>query len=69
MYAMVEVMMDHIATYLDKPPLDVRLANMDCSENAKTINYINRMKEWSEFKSRMNEVQDFNKVQLYRNCG
>lgn len=61
---MVEVMMDHIATYLNKSPLDVRLANMDPDQNAKTIQYINQMKKWSDFESTVNKIEQYNKVKI-----
>lgn len=61
---MIESVMDHIAYELNKDPIQVRLANVE-SSNDTMPQIVKEMKSISEYEERKKAVEDFNSVSYF----
>lgn len=62
---MIESVMEHIAYTVNKDPIDVKLANLEPSEETMP-SLVKDMITWSEYEQRKKAVEEFNSVSLYK---
>lgn len=61
--------MEHIAVALNKPPLEVRMNNMDAVANAEIRKYVQKLRQGSDYDNRLKEVEKFNQARnIFRYC-
>lgn len=62
--ATIEHILDHIATVLNKDPVDVRAANFSDDYKEQLVAMITQLKETSDFDNRKQQIKEFNEVTL-----
>ncbi|KAF2904753.1 hypothetical protein ILUMI_01423 [Ignelater luminosus] len=67
--AMSETIMEHIALEMGKPALEIRLANMSQNENKKLIQFINELRQTSDYDNRLKAAEEFNKTNRWMKKG
>lgn len=74
-----EQVMEHVAAYLNKDPLEIRMLNLykqgDCTPGGHSLPYfelekvLNKLKESSKYLERRQEIEEFNKVNRFKKRG
>nr|XP_018909622.1 PREDICTED: xanthine dehydrogenase-like [Bemisia tabaci] len=67
--ATIEHILDHIATVLNKDPVDVRTANFSDDYKEQLVAMITQLKETSDFDNRKQQIKEFNEKNRWRKKG